>query len=464
MTNSRGGATAPRVSRMAAFLETPDLLEDATSVLRSHAERLGETFYYFFGGVKKVLITTDPAVLHRVLKENYENYPKSDIQVRGMGEFLGDGLLTSHGEPWIRKRRHMQKAFSPRQLEAMAGDMAASLEAAWPAFEAAAAKGPVEVGQQMTRAAFPMVMQTLFSGAMGEDEMRQISDGISTIQAFMVRRIVQPFLQPWFLLNGALERHQAIRRAGDAILLRHVRARRDAPRTPPDLLQILLDEDLSPDGGRLTDEEVLAEGMQVLVAGHETSSTALTWTLYLLCQHPTVMAAVREELETVVGDGFVTPSHLSRLRQTTHVIDEALRLYPPFWMIDREAETDDEAGGVRIPRGTTVVAFVHGSHHDRAHWSDPESFCPARFSRQDGGGAESTRYLPFGAGPRRCIGANFAMLQMVMILNAVVRRYDFTLAREPAVRPHPRIIQGARDGVWMTFEPLTPGNGKGQGA
>lgn len=464
MRNSRAGVTAPRVSRMAAFLETRELFEDATSVLKRHGERLGETFYYFFGGVKKVLITTDPAVLHRVLKENYENYPKSDIQVRRMGEFLGDGLLTSHGSPWLTKRRQMQRAFSPRQLEVMAGPMEASLEAALPAFEAAAASGPVEVGHQMTRVAFAMVMQSLFSGAMHEDEVRQISDGISTIQSFMVRQIVQPFLQPWFRLNGSLARHQKIRREGDAILLRHIRARRAEPRTPPDLLQILLDGDLALGGRRLADAEVLAEGMQVLVAGHETSSTALTWTLYLLCRHPDALAAVRGELEAVVGASPVTPAHLSRLVHTTQVLEEALRLYPPFWMIDREAAADDEAGGVRIPRGTTVVAFVHGAHHARDHWREPESFCPARFAREGGAPGRTLRHMPFGAGPRRCIGANYAMQQMAMILNKVVRRYRFTLAREPTVLPHPRIIQGPRDGVWMTFEPINDGRGQGKDA
>ncbi len=464
MTRARGGVSAPRVSRMAAFMETPDLFEDATSVLNGHAERLGETFYYFFGGVKKVLITTDPVVLHRVFKENYENYPKSDIQVRRMGEFLGDGLLTSHGAPWLTKRRQMQRAFSPRQLEAMAGDMDASLEAAWPAFEAAAARGPVEAGRQMTRLAFTMVMQSLFSGAMREDDMRRISDGIGAIQSFMVRQIAQPFLRPWFLLNGSLARHHAIRRAGDAMLLPHIRARRAKPRTPPDLLQILLDEDLAPGGGRLTDKEVLAEGMQVLVAGHETSSTALTWTLYLLCRHPEALAAVRDELEAVVGEGPVTPAHLPRLVHTTRALEEALRLYPPFWMIDREADADDEAGGVRIPRGTTVVAFVHGAHHARSHWREPESFCPARFAREGAAAANSLRHMPFGAGPRRCIGANYAMLQMAMILNAVVRRYRFALAPEPAVRPRPLIIQGPRDGVWMTFTPVNQVRGEGKAA
>lgn len=454
MTRSREAMAAPRVSRMAAFLETPQLLDNATSVLKGHVERLGETFYYFFGGVKKVLITTDPAVLHRVLKENYERYPKSDIQVRRMGEFLGEGLLTSHGAPWLNKRRQMQQAFSPSHLEAMAGDMNASLEAAWSAFEAAAAKGPVEAGQQLTRLAFSMVMQSLFSGAMREEEMRQISEGISAIQSFMVRRIVQPFLHPWFLLNGSLARHHAIRREGDAILLKHIRARRAAPRTPPDLLQILIDGDLAPGGGRLGDEAVLAEGMQVLVAGHETSSTALTWTLYLLSQNPETLVAVRDELQAVVGEGPVVPAHLPKLVHTTRVIDEALRLYPPFWMIDREAEADDEAGGIRIPRGTTVVAFVHGAHHARDHWREPESFCPARFASEGGAAGRTLRHLPFGAGPRRCIGANYAMLQMAMILNAVIRRYRFTLANEPAVRPHPRIIQGPRDGVWMIFESI----------
>jgi cytochrome P450 len=445
-------APPPRVDRLRAFLETPELLDDATRVLSRHADRLGGAFYYYFGGVKKVLIATDPEIFRHIFKDNYENYFKSDIQIRRMGEFLGQGMLTSHGAPWRRKRRIIQHAFDADRLAAMADDMEATLARSLTGLEDRIAKGPVEVGAEMMRITFAMVTQSMFSTRLPDDEIKQISDGIVAIQAFMVRQIVQPYLRPWFAVTGQLRKHQRIRAAGDEILVRQIRARRADGRRCRDLLGILLEASEGEDGVPMSDRQVLIESMQILVAGHETSSNALTWILYLLSRNPESLRAARDECRAVLGDRPLRPGDLARLPVTTSIIDEALRLYPPFWMIDRMARKADRVGAVSIPAGSTVIAFIHGAQHAPDQWSAPESFKPERFIEEGRALRTGFRHLPFGAGPRRCIGANYAMMQMVMILNAVLRRYHFVLADHPPVRAQPMIVQRPRDGVWMHFE------------
>ena len=454
-------APPPRVTRWRALLETPELLDDATGVLSRHADRLGGAFYYYFGGVKKVVVVTDTAIFRHILKDNYENYPKSDIQVRRLGEFLGRGMLTDHGAPWRRKRRTIQRVFDADRLAAMADGMAASLASSLVAFDKQITEGPVEVGAEMMRLTFAMVTQSMFSTRLPADDIERISDGIVTIQAFMVRQIVQPYLRPWFALTGQLRKHQRIRAAGDEILLRLIRDRREHGQEGQDLLSILLaaaDQDAG-----MTDRQILVESMQILVAGHETSSNALTWTLYLLSLNPDVLSAARAECRAVIGERPLRQSDLGALPLMTSIIDEALRLYPPFWMLDRTARAADEIGGVSIPAGATVLAFIHGAQRSPEFWSSPDSFVPQRFV--DGGRALRTgfHHLPFGAGPRRCIGANYAMMQIVMILSTIFRRYDFVLADRPPVRPRPMIVQRPRDGVWMHFEKQRRSTGSNDG-
>lgn len=442
----------PSVSRLQAFAETREFLDDATVVLSRHAKRLGGAFYYYFGGVKKVLVITEPKVFRHILKDNYENYPKSDIQVRRLGQFLGQGLLASHGPPWRRKRRLVQSAFSPEKLVAMGQGMHRSLHGALKVFDQAILKGPVEIGSEVTRMTFSMVAQSLFSTMLPEPDIQLISDGINAIQAFMVRQIVQPHLRPWFVLNGELHRHQEIRARGDAILLRHIRARRADPTPHDDLLHILLNARFEEDGGPLSDGQVLSESMQILVAGHETSSNALGWTLYLLSQHPGHLRDALEELKAVVGLRPLRPNQLLALTVTTNVLEEALRLYPPFWMIDRVALNDDEAGGVPIPAGTTVIVHIHGAQHAVEHWRTADCFVPERFDGEGKALRNDLHHIPFGVGPRRCVGASYAMFQMVMILNAILQNYRFRLADKPPVIPHPMIILGPKAGIWMHFE------------
>jgi cytochrome P450 len=217
-----------------------------------------------------------------------------------------------------------------------------------------------------------------------------------------------------------------------------------------DLLQILMDARYS-DGEGMSDELVLSESMQLLVAGHETSSNGLSWLFYLLSSRPDCVEKLRQEFDAVLGGAPLTFSDVAKFEFATQVIQETLRLYPPFWMVDRMAVADDRAGDVAIPAGSTVIVFVYGAHHASRYWPNPESFDTGRFTKANEKLQAPFTYLPFGAGPRGCIGGNYAMLQILMILGAVLKKYDLHLTPGQTIEPRPMVILRPKHGIRMSF-------------
>ena len=441
------------VSRLRAFLETRQLVDNPVAVISKHLFERGDTYYYPIGGIKKVLITIDPKVLRHILNDNYENYHKADIQVRDLGRFLGANLLTSHGDYWLRQRRLIQHGFRGDKRASMAAAMCSCLEASLTRFDEDIRRGPVDIRPQMVALSLKMVACSLFSARLSDEDVRLISEAISRNLALIFWQIVQPFLAPWFALSGKLRRHEVIRSEVDEFLLDHIRRRRTEHDQTDDLLQILLDARYGDTGEGMTDEQILSESKLFMVAGHETTSNALCWTLYLLSRNPDYLRRARDELKTVIGDGPFRSSHCVNLPLTRRIIEESLRLYPPFWVVGRVALKDDRAGDVPIQKGTTVVAFIYGAHRAPAFWRDPDDFLPERFE-DDSKIRFDFHYLPFGGGPRGCIGSSYAMLQMLMILNVILRRYDFASASDEVIEPRPTIVLRPRNGIMMRFERL----------
>ncbi len=432
------------------------MASNPVQVLSAYTALFGETFRVYLGGLKEAIVTTDPAVIQHVLKTNAENYQKSEIQVKRMGHFLGKGLLTTHGEAWRTQRRLIQKGFDRKQLEALSSIMQDSLSESMRDFDKQVAIGPVDIYPRLMKITFTMVARSLFGARLKDEEIDLVSHTISTVQEFIVRQTLQPYLNPWFAFSGDLRRHEEMRTRADSILLEYIRKRRhQAPGS--DLLQTLMDARYS-DGEGMSDEMVLSESMQLLVAGHETSSNALSWLLYLLSSRPECLEELRQEFDSMLGSAPLSYSDVPKFEFASQVIQEALRLYPPFWMIDRMAIADDRAGDLVIPRGSMVIVFVYGAHHAPRYWPDPESFIPERFTKANESLRTPFTYLPFGGGPRGCIGGNYAMLQILMILNALLRRYDFQLVSGQTIEARPMVILRPKHGIRMTFTEATARN------
>jgi cytochrome P450 len=444
----------PAVPRSRSFLDSRAMAHNPVQVLSKYTALYGDTFRFYLGGIKEAIVTTNPVVIQHVLKTNWENYHKSHIQKKRMGHFLGKGLLTTEGEAWKTQRRLIQSGFERKQLEILSSIMQDSLADSLRDFDRQARIGSVDIYPLMMKITFAMVGKSLFGAKLKEEDIETISHAISTVQEFMVRQTIQPYLNPWFAVAGEVRKHEQITARAFGILRDYIQRRRHEE-PGHDLLQILLDARYS-DGSRMDDELVVSESMQLLVAGHETSSNALSWTLYLLSTRPDCVDRVRDEFDSVLGEKPLGFSDVPKFEFTTQVIMEALRLYPPFWMVDRMALADDRAGDLNIPRGSTVVVFIYGTHHSSKYWENPESFDPERFTKANEKLHTPFAHLPFGAGPRGCIGGNYAMLQMLMILSVLLRKYDFQLVPGQTIEPRPMVILRPEHGIRMTFTEAIP--------
>ena len=446
--------SVPAVSRFQSFLDSRAMAHNPVQVLTKYTDCHGDTFRFFFGGVKEAVVTINPVVIQHVLKTNSENYHKSEIQKKRMGHFLGKGLLTTEGEAWRTQRRLIQTGFERKQLEVLSSIMQDSLADSLRDFDRQARIGPVDIYPHLMKMTFGMVGRSLFGARLKDEDIDLISVTISTVQEFMVRQTIQPYLNPWFAVSGELRRHEEMRTRADGILLDYIRRRRkEAP--GHDLLQMLMDARYS-DGEGMSDELVLSESMQLLVAGHETSSNALSWLIYLLSSRPDCIDRIRQEFDSVLGARPLSYADVPKFEFTTQVIQEALRLYPPFWMVDRMALADDHAGDLAISRGSTVVVFIYGAHHSPQYWENPESFDQERFTKVKEKLHRPFAYLPFGAGPRGCIGGNYAMLQILMILSVLLRKYDFCLVPAQTIEARPMVILRPEHGIRMTFTEAVP--------
>jgi cytochrome P450 len=341
------------------------------------------------------------------------------------------------------------KGFDRKQLEALSSIMQDSLAESLRDFDRDTQAGPVDIYTHLMKMTFSMVARSLFGAQLRNEDIELISHTICTVQEFIVRQTLQPYLNPWFEISGNLRKHEQMRARADSILMAYIRTRRQQE-PGHDLLQTLMDARYS-DGHGMTDELVLSESMQLLVAGHETSSNGLSWLLYLLSKHPDCLERVRQEFDSVLGDAPLSFSDVPRFEYTTQVIMEALRLYPPFWMIDRYAVADDRVGDIAIPKGSTVIVYVYGAHHAPRSWQNPEAFDPDRFNKSNEKQIAPFTHLPFGGGPRGCIGGNYAMLQILMILSGVLRHYDFQLIQGQTIEARPMVILRPKFGIRMAF-------------
>jgi cytochrome P450 len=441
----------PKISRFRSLKDASRMTKNPLLIFNEYMTNFGETYTFYFGGIRKTMVSSNPKIIQHVLQKNYSNYQKSDIQVKRMGHFLGSGLLTSHGNYWLTQRRLIQESFHKDKLIILMDIMDDVAKESLEQFDKEIEKGPVNINQQMTKFTFRLATKSLFSTNFNEAKLELLSSSITGIQEFIVRQIVKPFLIPWFKISGIEKKYEILRKQSDQAILDLIQNRRKNNNEYQDLLQNLIDAKYSETGEGMSDNQILMESMQLLVAAHETSSNALSWILYLLCKHPECLKKINRELDSVIGNAPLRYNKLRKLEYTIQVIEESLRIYPPFWIIDRVAMDDDIIDDVQIPRGTNIMLFLYGLHHSSEYWHEPEKFIPDRFSPDNKKKHVSFTHLPFGGGPRTCIGGNYAMIQMLLILTTLVRKYKFELIEEQKVEVSPLVILRPLEGIQLQF-------------
>jgi cytochrome P450 len=422
----------PRVPRWRSLLRSFALAKDPLPVLDATLARYGDTVELFIGGVEKSILTRDAGLTQHVLQKNSRNYAKSKF-TQGFSRYVGHGLLTNDGPDWLRQRRLIQPGFHRQRVAGLTGLMQEiTAETLAPLAAQAAAGGgavAVPVHELMTRLTFRIIARSVFSTNFPEAELDRLAQLITEIQAFFVRSIRQPYLKPWFRLRGQFRYHDELSTELRALLGRYIAQRQYANAqpnaTPPDdLLQMLLDVRYEDTGEPMTPDRVLDEALILLIAGHETSANALTWLLYLLARHPEEAASIRAEAEAVLAGRQPTFDDLPRLGRALYAVQEAMRLYPPAWMVDRVALADDNYQGLRIPKGTLFSLYFYGLHHDEKYWAEPQAFRPARFAPGQARSVQPFAYVPFGGGPRLCIGMQFALTEMQLVTLELLRQFE----------------------------------------
>lgn len=410
------------------------------------------------------VVLSDPAAVRHVLVENAANYRKDDLQRTILAPGLGEGLLTAEGEAWKRARRTLAPLFTPRSVAALAERMVAPAERTVARMARRRSGRIVDVAADMTRVTYDILAETMFSNAIagGADAF-----GKALTRYFETQGRIDPLdilgAPAWLPRIGRWMARPAIAffegQVTAIIAARqaeHASGRREAGTA--DLLDALLAARDPETGAGLSEAEVGANIVTFIGAGHETTANALTWSLYLVALAPDIHEALEAEIDSAGDDLAAAALSGERLSLTRAVIEEAMRLYPPVPSLSRTALADDVAAGrCAIPKGAFVVISPYLLHRHETLWSAPEQFRPERFLPGARETIERYAYLPFGAGPRVCIGQQFAMVEAVIVLAALLRRLRFAYAGEEAPMPVQRITLRPREGMPMRVTPREGG-------
>ena len=426
----------------------PRIRRDPVGFLASVVQRHGPLVAFPMPRTPVLLVNT-PAGARRVLVESASTWTKATIQYSSLALVTGSGLLTTDGSAWRQARRAAQPAFGHGSLHGVAEQAVAAAQRLLADLPPGQAE--VDVAQACLAATLEVVGRTLFGGDVGDDGERVVAAVLEGLQV-VVARARTPIPWPrWAPTPGnrRLARTEAVLDAA----VGHVVARRRSAGVGEhdgDLLALLL---RAVDAGALSETSVRGEVATMVVAGHETVASALTWTLDLLARHPGVQQRVHAEVDALGGrDHQVGWDDLAALPLVRAVLDEALRLYPPAWVVTRKAAVDDVVDGVAVPAGTLVIVSPWLLHRIEESFPDPERFDPDRFLADAPPSPAKGRYVPFGAGPRLCIGRDFALVEAALVLATLLRARSVAPVG-PAPPVDASVTLNPRGGLVLRFAP-----------
>lgn len=440
----------------------PTWLQTIRTILRNPLELWGEPSYTlpwvftkFFR--EQTLIVNDPGLIKHVLVDNASNYRMSDIRQLVLRPILRDGLLTAEGNVWKRSRKAVAPVFTPRHARGFAGQMLRQSEEYAQKYEKAGTKGEVfNISVDMTELTFAVLSDTLFSGEIvsssGDfaDDVNQLLHRMGRVDPMDLLRA--PSWVPRVTRIGGqkvLDKFRGI--VHDTMDMRLARMRADRGSAPDDFLTLLL-EQAGPDG--LTMDEIEDNILTFIGAGHETTARALAWTLYCVANSPHIRDGMEEEIDRVLAAGTEPVEWLDLMPHVRAAFEEGMRLYPPAPSINRAAIADDEwvspkGEPVEIPAGITVLMMPWTLHRHELYWEKPRAFMPERFLPENRGKINRFHYLPFGAGPRVCIGSTFALQEAVIALAVLMHRYRFDTTAETNPWPVQKLTTQPLNGLPM---------------
>jgi cytochrome P450 len=392
----------------------------------------------------RIYLLNHPDDIETVLVSRSRSFGKGRL-LQANRALFGNGLLTSEGEFWLRQRRLTQPAFHRERVAACGGTMVARAVEMLNRWRDGEVR---DIHQDMMRVTLAIAAESLF-GASVEQEADRVAAALDILMDMNAssRRLFSLLRR---LPTAGNRRLSRVIRELDSIIYGIIAKRRAAGANGigigDDFLSILLNAQ-DEDGSRMTDRQLRDESLTLLLASHETTAVALSWTAYLLAQHPAVEELLHAELDAVLGGRTPTFEDLPRLRYTDQIVRESLRLYPPVWRMGRIAKEDVAIRGYRIPKGASVLVSQWVVHRDANYFTEPERFNPARWTEDLARSLPRFAYFPFGGGPRICIGSNFALQELALLLAVISQRYCLRLAGPEPILPAPSITLRPRDGM-----------------
>lgn len=440
----------------------PDLSSQPLKVFSRLAATYGDVFALRYP-LDNVVMVADPDGIEHVLHHAHHRYAKATSRWRTLRQIWGEGLLTADGDAWRRQRQRIQPAFHKDHVESFAQTVATEAERTGDAWTVAARSGePLDVYTEMLRCTLRALLKAMF-GSDADDRADMLVHAVEEINGYIdptapsnlwnlpipVRRWVQPGFRPF---QRAMD---TIRRTFGELIDARVRS----GEIRPDLLGLIMAGRDDERSETMSVRQVHDEMMTLLMAGHETSGITSTWTWYWLAGNPGPEARLHAELDAVLGGRAPAPADLPALEYTRRVIDEVLRLSPTIYAFDRMAMEDDVVCGYRIPKGTAVAISPYLMHRHARYWDRPLEFDPDRFIAPGAASRPAYAYLPFGGGPRRCVGMRMALTTTPLLIATLARRYRLRVKPGHPVEELARVNLSPKYGMLMRIEPRQPSGG-----
>jgi len=426
------------------------MMKDARAFIHQKHQELGPIWENEILG-QRIIYITDPEFIKHVYAKNRLNYGRTKGREDVLKLGLGNGLLTNEGESWQRQRKLIQPAFHMQNLIKLFKVMSSEVSGFLNELEE---KRGIEI--DFHRAFMDITGRVVYKAMFSDQPPEAVSSFYDIMvegQRYLTKRTRNPLAKYWMALNGETKKFMQQKAYGDKTLLATVNKRKASQEKKPDLLQMLLDATYEGTENNMPERQLLDELVTIFAAGHETSSNALTWTMYLLDQHPEVLAKMKEEINAVTPDKLPGYNELKNMPYLQNVIDESMRLYPPAWITGRVAFGSDEFKGIKINKDDLILVCIYSLHHDASIYANPETFNPDRFA--DGMDKKWTKdfaYFPFCGGPRKCIGFMFATMEIRLILVALLQRFNFKIIPNQKIEMEAMITMQPKYGLKAILE------------
>ena len=445
-------APGPKGHPVLGFI--PELNQDALGFLLGLRRDYGDVVRFRIGPAP-VYLVSHPDLVKGILQDNNTDYHK-DIATDKIKTLLGLSLLTGEGEFWLKQRRLIQPLFHRQRIASFATTMTDAttrmLDKRWQGH--AQRREPLDIAKEMMHLTLDIVGWTLFSTDVTKDADR-IGNALSAALVLAMRKLRAIIDLPEFVPTPTNRQYQQAKAVLDDVIYGLIRSRRESGEDAGDLLSMLMNTRDEDTGEGMSERQIRNEAMTFFVAGHETTSNALTWTFHLLAQHPEVRTRLEQEVDEALAGRTPTAEDVAKLPYTRRVLEESMRLYPPAWAIGRKPLKPITIGGYDVPKGSNIIMSTYVVHRHPDFWDEPERFDPDRFLPERAQGRHRYAYIPFGGGPRLCIGSNFAMMEAQLILATITQRYRLEHVPNRPVLAESLITLRPKHGLPMTLTPRT---------